>query len=191
MGYRCKCREQVRIIAGKDYKRLEFFGIHDENSHATNHFKKIKYNQISTIYKSVMVTLKQSATQLRRNLMQARGSPEQHKHMYPAQLRLIQRRVQTAQVKLTKQKLDAVTVPNTWAKAWASSLCGERRKISMPRCASTTIWLMSIASHSFPYMSLVVTTNRNDRLSTLTCRQHGSCSIPSARSKLLDHAAEW
>ena len=30
----CKCKEQVRITAGKDYKLLEFFGTHDENSHA-------------------------------------------------------------------------------------------------------------------------------------------------------------
>ena len=34
--YHCKCRAQVRIIAGKDYKLLESFGIHDENSHAVD-----------------------------------------------------------------------------------------------------------------------------------------------------------
>jgi hypothetical protein len=30
MSYRCKCNALVRIIAGKDYKLLEFFGTHDE-----------------------------------------------------------------------------------------------------------------------------------------------------------------
>ena len=34
LGYRCKCKARVGIIAGKDYKLLEFFGTHDENSHA-------------------------------------------------------------------------------------------------------------------------------------------------------------
>jgi hypothetical protein len=63
-----------------------------------------------------MVAPKQSATQLRRNLMQTKGSrlsPEQHKHMDPAQLLLIQRRVQTALQDLTKQKLDTSTVPES------------------------------------------------------------------------------
>ncbi len=45
--------------------------------------------------------------------MQAKGSLEQHKHMDPAQLRLIQRRVQTALQGLTKQKLDTSTVPES------------------------------------------------------------------------------
>jgi hypothetical protein len=58
-----------------------------------------------------MIAPKQSATQLRRNLMQAKLSQEQHKHMDPAQLRLIQLRVQTARQELTKQKLDTLTVP--------------------------------------------------------------------------------
>ncbi len=93
MSLQCKCKAQVRIIARKDYKRLKFFGTHDKNSHATNHSKKLKYNQINTIYESVMITLKQSATQLHSNLMQAKGSPEQHKHIDPAQLHLIQGRV--------------------------------------------------------------------------------------------------
>jgi hypothetical protein len=92
----CKCKAQVRIITGKDYKRFEFYGTHDENSHATEHSKKLKYKQIDAIYDSVMIAPKQSTTQLRRNLMQAKGSPEQHKHMDPEQLRLIQRSVQTA-----------------------------------------------------------------------------------------------
>ena len=60
-----------------------------------------------------MVAPKQSAAVLRRNLMQAKGSPEQHKHMDPSQLRIIQRRVQTAQQELTKQKLAATTVPES------------------------------------------------------------------------------
>jgi hypothetical protein len=96
MSYLCKCKAQVRIFARKDYKRLEFYCTHDENSHATDHSKKLKYKQIDAIYDSFMIAPKQSATQLRSNLMQAKGSPEQYKHMDPAQLRLIQRRVQTA-----------------------------------------------------------------------------------------------
>ncbi len=49
MSYRCQCKAQVRIIAGKEYKLLEFYGTHDENSHATNHSKKLKYKQIEAI----------------------------------------------------------------------------------------------------------------------------------------------
>ncbi len=44
MHYRCKCKAQVGICTGKDYKRVEFYGDHDENSHATDHSKKLKYN---------------------------------------------------------------------------------------------------------------------------------------------------
>ena len=61
-----------------------------------------------------MVAPKRSATQLRRNLMQAKGSPEQHKHMHPSQLCLIQRLVQTAWQVLTKQKLAVATFPETF-----------------------------------------------------------------------------
>ncbi len=113
MQYRCKCKAQVRVIAGKDYKQLEFYGTHDENSHATDHSKKLKYKQIDAIYDSVMIAPKQSVTLLRHNLMQAKGSPEQHKHMDRAQLRLIQRRVQTAQQEFTKRKLDTLAVPES------------------------------------------------------------------------------
>ena len=111
LSYRCKCKVQVRIITGKVYKRLEFFGSHDETSHATNRSNQLKYDQITIIHNSVMVAPKQSATQLRRNLMQAKGSTDQHTHMEPSQLRLIQRRVQTARQELTKQKLAVETVP--------------------------------------------------------------------------------
>jgi hypothetical protein len=98
----------IKITSGSN-----FYGTHDENSHATDHSKKLKYNQIDAIYDSVIIAPKQSATQLRRNLMQAKGSPEQHKHMDSAQLRLIQRRVQTARQELTKQKLYTSTVPKS------------------------------------------------------------------------------
>jgi hypothetical protein len=57
-----------------------------------------------------MIAPKQSATQLRRNMMQAKGSQHKHMHMDPVQLRLIQRRVQSARQELTKQKLDTSTV---------------------------------------------------------------------------------
>ena len=76
LSYCCKCPARNRIIAGKDYKRLEFFGLHEETSHATDHSKKLKYDQIVIIHDSVMVAPKQSATQLRRNLMQEKGSQE-------------------------------------------------------------------------------------------------------------------
>jgi len=36
LHYRCKCNALCRILVGKDYKRLEFFGTHDENSHAND-----------------------------------------------------------------------------------------------------------------------------------------------------------
>ena len=101
MHYRCKCQAKVRIITGKGYKRLEFYGTHDEKSHAVDKSKTLKYNHIVTIHDAVMVAPKQSAAVLRRNLMQAKGSPEQHKHIDPSQLRVIQRRVQTALQVLT------------------------------------------------------------------------------------------
>jgi hypothetical protein len=44
MSYRCKCPALCRIISGKDHKRLEFFGTHDENSHANDASKNLKYN---------------------------------------------------------------------------------------------------------------------------------------------------
>ena len=73
----------------------------------------MKYNQIGAIYDSVLIVLKQSATQLRLNLMQAKGSPDKHLHMDPAQLRLIQRRVRSVSQELTKQKLDTATIPES------------------------------------------------------------------------------
>ena len=60
-----------------------------------------------------MVASKQSAAVSRRNLMQAKGSPEQHKHMDPSQLRVIQRRVHIALQELIKQKLAAASVPES------------------------------------------------------------------------------
>ena len=113
MNHRCKCQAKVRIMTGKDYKRLEFFGTHDENSHAADHSKTLSYKQIATIHDAVMVAPKQSATVLRRNLMHAKGSPEQHKHMHPSQLRCIQRRVQTSRKNLTQQNLAAASVPES------------------------------------------------------------------------------
>ena len=78
---------------------------------------KLKHNQIVAIHDAVMVAPSPSAAVLRRNLMQAQGSPEQYKHMHPTQLRLIQRRVQTARQGLTKQKLAVVTVPKNLGRA--------------------------------------------------------------------------
>jgi hypothetical protein len=56
MSYGCKCKAKIRIVAEKDYKLLEFYGTHDENSHATDHSKNLKYNQIETTYDSVCHT---------------------------------------------------------------------------------------------------------------------------------------
>jgi hypothetical protein len=46
MHYRCKCNALCRILAGKDYKRLEFFGTHDENSHANDASKKLDWSHL-------------------------------------------------------------------------------------------------------------------------------------------------
>ena len=45
--------------------------------------------------------------------MQAQGSPEQHKHIDPSQLRCVQRCVRTALQNLTMQKLAAAAVPES------------------------------------------------------------------------------
>jgi hypothetical protein len=42
MSYLCKCNALCRIIAGKDYKRLEFFGTHDEKQSRRRSIKNIK-----------------------------------------------------------------------------------------------------------------------------------------------------
>ena len=102
MNYRCRCPARVRICTGKDYIRLEFHGTHDALSHAADKSKTLSYKQIVTIHDAVMVAPKQSATVLRRNLMHVQGSPDQHKHMPPSQLRCIQRRVQTSWKILTQ-----------------------------------------------------------------------------------------
>ncbi len=75
--------------------------------------KKLKYNQIGAILDLVFIAPKQSATHLHRNLVQAKGSPDKHMHMDPAQLRLIPRRVRSARQELTKQTLDTATVPES------------------------------------------------------------------------------
>ena len=145
LHHRCKCQAKVRIVIGKNYQRLEFFGTHDETSHAVDYSKNLKHLQIVAIHEAVMVAPTQSAAVLLRNLMHAKGSQEQHKHMHPSQLRCIQRRVQTSRKILIKKKLAAASGPNPLA----SSLGGVRQKIFMLHCASTTILPMSIAFHSF------------------------------------------
>ena len=90
MNHRCKCKAMVRIITGKDHKRLEFVGTHDETSHANDSSKSLTHKQIVTIHQAVMVAPKQSAASLRRNLMHVKGSLEQHKKMDPTKLRCIQ-----------------------------------------------------------------------------------------------------
>ena len=45
--------------------------------------------------------------------------------------------------------------------------------VCMPHCASTSILQMSIASHSFPFLFLVMISNRKDKLFTSTFPHHG------------------
>jgi hypothetical protein len=117
--------------------------LHDGNSHANDASRKLKYNQIGAIYDSVLIAPKQSATQLRRNLMQAKGSPDKHMHMDPAQLRLIQRSVQSARQELTKQKLDTSIVLKSLGEliGWcaAQGFYAALRKHNDPKFRTTTI----------------------------------------------------
>ena len=123
MIHRCKCAAKARICTGKDYKRLEFYGTHDETSHAKDYSKHLSYKQISTIHEAVRVAPKQSATQLRRNLKHVQGSPEQDKHISPSKLRCVQRCVWSARKNLLQQKLAADSVPKTIGEliAWCET----------------------------------------------------------------------
>ena len=58
LNHRCKCQAKVRIIAGKYYKRLEFYDTHDETNHANDYSKNLKCDQIVTIQDAVMVAFK-------------------------------------------------------------------------------------------------------------------------------------
>ena len=113
MHYRCGCQAQVKLITGPDYKRLQYFGSLDEHSHANEKSKKLKHNQIVLIHESVVIAPNQSATKLRRNLFQAKCSPESYTHMPPSILRSIQLRVKTARDQLTVQQLDTTVVPES------------------------------------------------------------------------------
>ena len=123
LKYRCKCKAKVRIITGRGYKRLEFSGTNDEISHADDKSTSLKYNQIVAIHDAVLVAQSQSAAVLRRNLMQAKGSPEQHKHMDPTQLRDVSR--------LPGRSWSGTNSPLlAFPNPLASSLGGARHKIS-------------------------------------------------------------
>ena len=50
MHYRCGCQAQVKLITEPDYKRLEFFGTHDAQSHANERSKKLTHEQIILIH---------------------------------------------------------------------------------------------------------------------------------------------
>ena len=95
LNYRCGCSAQVKLITGADYKRLEFSGTHDSDSHAKGRSKTLTHDQIALIYDAVVIAPHQSGTKLRRNLCQAKGSPESYKHMAPSMIRTIQRRVKS------------------------------------------------------------------------------------------------
>ena len=111
LNYRCGCSAQVKLITGADYKRLEFSGTHDSESHAKERSKNLTHEVL--IHDAVVIAPNQSGTQLRRNLCQAKGSPESYKHMPPSMIRTIQRRVKTARGQLTMQQLDASAVPES------------------------------------------------------------------------------
>ena len=53
LNHRCRCQAKVRIITEKNYKRLEFHGTHDENGHANDKSKSLRYNQIVAIHDAV------------------------------------------------------------------------------------------------------------------------------------------
>ena len=129
-------------------KRLELYGTHDadtQDSHANHDSKQLIYNQIVAVHDAVVIAPNQSATKLRGNLVQAKGSPEQHKHMDFAQLCLIQRRVKATESIWTSNSLALMLFPNHLV----TLLCGAWRKISMTHCASTIIRTMSIAHVEF------------------------------------------
>ncbi len=50
----CGCQAQVKLVTCADYSRLEFSGMHDENSHAEDKSKNLKQNQIIVIHESVL-----------------------------------------------------------------------------------------------------------------------------------------
>jgi hypothetical protein len=103
MHNRCGCKAQVRLCTGKNYKCLEFHGVHDEHSHDKDiKSKKLTYKQITVIYNAIIIAPNQSAAKLHRNLLQS-ASPE--KHMPSTQLRSIQRRVRKTRELLTIQQM--------------------------------------------------------------------------------------
>ena len=169
MIHRCKCTAKARICTGTNYKLLEFHGTHDETSHAKDYSKSLTYKQIATIHEAVMVAPGQSATTLRRNRMQAQGSPEQHKHISPSKLRCIQRCVHTERKNSTQQKLAAASVPESIGE----QLRGARRMIFSPQCAGTTTRPMSIAFHFIPHLFLVVISKWKEKPFTSAFPMHG------------------
>ena len=77
------------LITGADYKQLEFSGTRDTESHAKERSKTLTHEQIVLIHDAVVIAPNQSGTKLRRNLCQAKGSPESYKHMAPSIIRTI------------------------------------------------------------------------------------------------------
>jgi hypothetical protein len=93
---------QVRLFIEKNYKLLEVHGVHDENSHNKEiKSKKLNYRQTTAIHDAVIVAPNQSASKLRRNLLQS-TSPEKH---MPLMNLSIQRRVWKTRKMLTVQQL--------------------------------------------------------------------------------------
>jgi hypothetical protein len=76
LAHRCDCKAKCRVSVGKNYVRLEFHGMHDETSHATERSKEskyetLKYKQIIAIHNAVIIAPNQSATKLLRNFQNA------------------------------------------------------------------------------------------------------------------------
>ena len=71
------------------------------------------HDQIVRIHDAVVIAPNQSGTKLRRNLCQAKDSPESYKHMPPSMIRSIRRRVKTTRDQLTMQQLDSTAVPES------------------------------------------------------------------------------
>ena len=61
MNYRCGCQALVKLITREDYKRLEFFGTHDMQSHANERSKTLTHDQIVLIHDAVVIVPNQSA----------------------------------------------------------------------------------------------------------------------------------
>ena len=92
-------------MEGRGWKQLHRFGEHDASSHKQDTSKYLKHEQIVAVSDAVLIAPQQSAAQLRRNMSMA-GPSSPGKHIEPALLRSVQRRVSRAREQLTVRKMD-------------------------------------------------------------------------------------